>query len=90
MEAIRQRVEHHDWSGEHRFFAENMDKILARPLEKEGRDIKQDAPTGDEMDQDILARMTEQLAFRRENKHLKLKHGILDPNDPILRGERRY
>ncbi|HEX6371758.1 MAG TPA: DNA primase [Longimicrobium sp.] len=90
VEAIRQRVEHHDWSGEQRFFAENMDKILARPAEKEGRDIKQDAPTDDTVDQDILERMRDQLAFRRENKHLKFKHGILDPNDPILRGERRY
>ncbi|MBW3570615.1 MAG: DNA primase [Gemmatimonadetes bacterium] len=90
VEAIRQRVEHHDWSGEQRFFAENMDKILARPVEKEGRDLKQAAPTDDTVDQEILARMTEQLAFRRENKHLKIKHGVLDPDDPILRGERRY
>ncbi|HEX2209824.1 MAG TPA: DNA primase [Longimicrobium sp.] len=89
VEAIRQRAEHHDWSGEQRFFAENMDKLLARPAEKEARSIKQSAPTDDTVDQDILERMRDQLAFRRENRHLKIKHGILDPNDPILRGERR-
>ncbi|HEX6910542.1 MAG TPA: hypothetical protein VF142_09105, partial [Longimicrobium sp.] len=88
VEAIRGQAEHHDWTGAHAFFAENMDQILARPVEKKGRELKRDAPTGDEMDADILARMTEHLAFKRDNPHLKVKHGILDPNDPIL-NERR-
>jgi DNA primase len=90
VEAIRQRVEHHDWSGEQRFFAENMDKLLARPMEKEARDIKTDAPTGNDMDADILDRLQLQFAAKRENKHLKVKPGVLDPNDPILRGQRRF
>ena len=84
VEAIRQQAEHHDWTGAPAFFAMNMDQILARPVEKKGRDLKRDAPSGDEMDSDILARMTEHLAFKRDNPHLKVKHGILDPNDPIL------
>jgi DNA primase len=88
VEKIRALSELHDWTHAGNYFVENMDDILARPVEKKGRDLKQDAPTGDEMDTDILARMTEQLAFKRENKHLKLKPGILDPNDPIL-NERR-
>ena len=90
VEAIRQRVEHHDWSGEQRFFAENMDKILARPMEREARELKQDAPSDDTMDADVLARMRDQLALRRENRHLKIKYGMLDPDDPILRGQRRF
>ena len=88
VEAIRARAEHHDWTGAQAFFAENMDKILARPVEKLGRDLKRDAPSDDEMDPEILARMTQQLALKRENKHLRIKPGILDPNDPIL-NERR-
>jgi DNA primase len=82
--AILAQAEHHDWTGAPAFFAENMDQILARPMEKEFRDLKQDAPSGDQMDEGILARMTEKLAFKRENKNLRMKPGILDPNDPIL------
>ncbi len=78
----------HDWSNAGNYFVENMDDILARPMEQQARDLKHDAPTGDEMDADILARMKEHLALRRENKHLKFKPGILDPDDPIL-NERR-
>jgi DNA primase len=88
VESIRQRAEHHDWTGAQAFFAENVDKLLARPVEKKGRDFKREASTGNEMDADILERMREHMAFKRENQHLKLKHGILDPNDPIL-NERR-
>jgi len=88
VEAIRQQAEHHDWSGAPAFFAENMDQILARPVEKEFRELKRQAPSGDQMDADILARMTERLAFKRENRHLRIKPGILDPDDPIL-NERR-
>ena len=89
VEAVRHDAEHHDWSGAPAFFAENMDKLLARPMEREIRELKHDAPTGNDMDPAILARMTEQLAFRRENRHLKLKPGVLDPDDPILSRERR-
>ncbi len=84
VEAIRQQAEHHDWTGAPAFFALNMDRILARPLEKKSRDLKRDAPSDGEMDDEILARMKEHLAFKRDNPHLNLKHGILDPNDPIL------
>ncbi|HEX2078309.1 MAG TPA: DNA primase [Longimicrobium sp.] len=89
VEAVRHDAQHHDWSGAPAFFAENMDKLLARPMEREIRELKHDAPTGDDMDPEILARMTQQLAFRRENKHLKIKPGVLDPDDPILSRERR-
>jgi DNA primase len=88
VESIRHDTEHHDWTGATAFFAENMDRILARPMERQFREIKQDAPSDDDFDLDILERMKDQLAFKRENKHLKMRHGILDPNDPILR-ERR-
>jgi DNA primase len=88
VESIRHDTEHHDWTGATAFFAENMDRILARPMERQFREIKQDAPSDGEVDEDILERMKDQLAFKRENKHLKMRHGILDPNDPILR-ERR-
>jgi len=88
VESIRHDTEHHDWTGATAFFAHNMDRILARPMERQFREIKQDAPTDGEVDQDILERMKDQLAFKRENKHLRMRHGILDPNDPILR-ERR-
>lgn len=88
VESIRHDTEHHDWTGATAFFAENMDRILARPMERQFREIKQDAPSDGDFDLDILERMKDQLAFKRENKHLKMRHGILDPNDPILR-ERR-
>ena len=88
VEKIRALGELHDWTNAQNYFIENMDDILARPVEKEFRDLKADAPTGNEMNADILARMAEKHAYKRENKHLKLKPGILDPNDPIL-NERR-
>jgi DNA primase len=88
VESIRQHAEHHDWTGAQAFFAENMDKLLARPVEKKGRDFKVEASTGNEMDADILVRMREHMEFKRDNPHLKVKHGILDPNDPIV-NERR-
>jgi DNA primase len=88
VEAIRQQAEHHDWSGAPVFFAENMDQMLARPVEKEFRDLKHDAPSGGQMDADIIARLDEKLALKRENKHLRVKPGILDPDDPIM-NERR-
>jgi DNA primase len=88
VEKIRALGELHDWTSAGNYFVENMDDILARPVEKVGRDFKVEASTGDEMDADILARMRDHLAFKRENKHLRLKPGILDPNDPIL-NERR-
>jgi DNA primase len=84
VEKIRALGELHDWSNAQNYFVENMDDILARPAEKKGRDFKVEAPTGNEMDADILARMREHRMFKRENAHLRLKPGFLDPNDPIM------
>lgn len=88
VEKIRALGALHDWGNAGNYFVENMDDILARPVEQQARDLKRAAPTGDEMDADFLERMKEHLALRRENKHLKFKPGILDPDDPIM-NERR-
>jgi DNA primase len=88
VEKIRALGELHDWTNAGNYFVENMDDILARPVEKKGRAFKLEASTNGEMDADILARMRDHLVFKRENPNLRLKPGILDPNDPIL-NERR-
>ena len=89
VESIRHDTEHHDWTGAAAFFAENMDRILARPVERQFREVKRDAPSGDVMDAEVLSRLTQEVAFRREHRHLRIKYGMLDPDDPILNRERR-
>ncbi|HEY7771145.1 DNA primase [Longimicrobium sp.] len=88
VETVRGDAEHCDWSGAPVFFAENMDRILARPLEREARSIKHRAQSGGEVDPDMLAELQQQLLLKRENRNLKVRPGILDPDDPILRRDR--
>ncbi|MBW3655439.1 MAG: DNA primase [Gemmatimonadetes bacterium] len=88
VETVRGDAEHYDWSGAPVFFAENMDRILARPLEREAREIKHRAQAGGEVDPDMLAELQQQLLLKRENRNLKVRPGILDPDDPILRRDR--
>jgi DNA primase len=88
VETVRGDAEHYDWSGAPVFFAENMDRILARPLEREAREIKHRAQSGGEADPDMLAELQQRLLLKRENRNLKVRPGILDPDDPILRRDR--
>ncbi|HZG43335.1 MAG TPA: DNA primase [Longimicrobium sp.] len=88
VEIIRGLAAHFDWSGAPIFFAENMDHILARPVERESRELKQQASTGGDVDPEFLAKIQQQINFRKENPNLKVRPGILDPNDPILRRDR--
>jgi replicative DNA helicase len=88
VETVRGDAEHYDWSGAPVFFAENMDRILARPLERDAREIKHRAQSGGEADPDMLAELQQRLLLKRENRNLKVRPGILDPDDPILRRDR--
>jgi DNA primase len=88
VDAIRADAVHSDWSAASSFFAESMDRILARPVEREFRRLKSDAAAGGEVDPAVLARLQESLLSKRENRHPRSRPGILDPDDPILRRER--
>jgi DNA primase len=81
-------AEHYDWTGSAGFFAENMDRLLARPVEREMRSLKHEVSTGGDWSEDEMTALLERQALKRENKHLRMKPGILDPDDPFLRGER--
>ena len=89
VEAIRQDAQHYDWGGSAGFFAQNMDRMMARPMEREFRRLKQAAPTSGEVDAAFLAQLQDSLAMRRQNPNLRVRPGVLDPDDPILRRERR-
>jgi hypothetical protein len=88
VEALLADAEHYDWTGSAGFFAENMDRILARPVEKEMRALKHQVSAGGDWSEAEMARLLESQALKRENGHLRMRPGILDPDDPFLRGER--
>lgn len=89
VEAIRADAEHYDWAGASSFFAQSMDRILARPVERKARRLKQEMDASGEIDPALLARLQESVLSKRENRNPRARPGILDPEDPILRRERR-
>jgi DNA primase len=89
VEAIRADAEHYDWAGASSFFAQSMDRILARPVERQARRLKQEMDASGEIDPALLARLQEGVVTKRENRNPRARPGILDPEDPILRKERR-
>jgi DNA primase len=89
VEAIRADAEQHDWSGASAVFAESMDSILARPVERRLRKLKTDAAASGEVDAGVLARIQEALQQKRSGQtSAHVRPGVLDPDDPVLRRER--
>lgn len=89
VEAIRADAQHHDWTGASSFFAQSMDRILARPVEREARRLKLEMDASGEIDPAMLARLQESVLSKRSNPNPRTRPGMLDPEDPILKKERR-
>ncbi|HEU0016024.1 MAG TPA: DNA primase [Longimicrobium sp.] len=89
VEAIRQDAAHHDWTGAPAYFAENMDHILARPVERRFRAVKHREVHGPEDEARVLAEMLDLHSMKRAGQAKGAKPGVLDPSDPFLRRERR-
>lgn len=89
VEAIRADAEHQDWNGSSSFFAHSMDRILARPVERQARRLKQEMDASGQIDPEMLARLQESVLSKKANPNPRSRYGLLDPDDPVLRKERR-
>ena len=88
VEAIRADAEHQDWAGASSFFAQSMDRILARPVERAARRLKLEMDASGDIDPAMLARLQESVLSKRANPNPRARPGLLDPEDPVLRRER--
>lgn len=82
VESIGESAEHFDWTGARTFFVENIDHLLARPVAEKFRALVKEAPAGDEVNDEILARISEAFAMRRQLRMKKRDEPPGDGNKP--------
>ncbi len=89
VEHLQEDLMRREWVHTEDFFVGNMDKILARPLERRFREVKHREVHTEEEERQLLEDMRDLHTLKRARQVGAVKHGVVDPTDPIVSRERR-